>query len=145
MNRKLILYLLGLLLICSCAEKGEYSDWRGPERDGIYPETGLLKQWPEEGPDLLWSYEGLGFGHTAVAVSDQRVYLTGIKDSANTMGILFVFDTQGNLLWEKAYGEDFTNNFIGTRSTPVLVDDLIYIESGAGAVYCLQSENGAEV
>jgi len=145
MNRNLILPLLGLLLLCSCAEKGQYSDWRGPNRDGIYPETGLLKQWPAEGPDLLWSYEELGFGHTAVAVSDHRVYLTGIKDSAQSMGTLFVLDTQGNLLWEKAYGKDFTNNFIGTRSTPVVVDDLIYIESGAGAVYCLQTENGEEV
>lgn len=145
MKRILILSLFGLLLLCSCAEKGEYSDWRGPKRDGIYPETGLLKQWPEEGPDLLWSYEKLGFGHTAVAVSDQRVYLTGIKDSATSSGTLFVLDTQGNLLWEKEYGKDFTNNFIGTRSTPVVVDDLIYIESGAGAVYCLQTENGEEV
>ena len=86
MKRKLILPLFGLLLLCSCAEKGEYSDWRGPKRDGIYPETGLLKQWPEEGPALLWSYEELGFGHTAVAVSDDKVYLTGIKDSANSLG-----------------------------------------------------------
>ena len=145
MNRMLVLPLFGLLLLCSCAEKGQYSDWRGPKRDGIYPETGLLKQWPAAGPDLLWSYEDLGFGHTAVAATDHRVYVTGIKDSATSMGTLFVFDTQGNLLWEKAYGEDFTNNFIGTRSTPVVVDDLIYIESGAGAVYCLQSENGEEV
>jgi hypothetical protein len=144
MKRKLILPLFGLLLLCSCAEKGEYSDWRGPKRDGIYPETGLLKQWPYEGPALLWSYEELGFGHTAVAVSDDKVYLTGIKDSANSLGTLFVLDTQGNLLWEKEYGKDFTNNFIGKRSTPVVVDDLIYIESGAGAIYCLQTENGEE-
>ena len=144
MKRKLILPLFGLLLLCSCAEKGEYSDWRGPNRDGIYPETGLLKQWPAEGPDLLWSYEELGFGHAAVAVSDHKVYLTGIKDSAKSMGTLFVLDTKGNLLWEKEYGKDFTNNFIGTRSTPVVVDDLIYIESGAGAIYCLQTENGEE-
>jgi outer membrane protein assembly factor BamB len=130
MKRKLILPLFGLLLLCSCAEKGEYSDWRGPKRDGIYPETGLLKQWPYEGPALLWSYEELGFGHTAVAVSDHKVYLTGIKDSANSLG---------TLLWEKEYGKDFTINLIGTRSTPVVVDDLIYIESGAGAIYCLQT------
>lgn len=145
MMRILILPLFGLLLLCSCAKKGQYSDWRGPMRDGIYPETGLLKQWPPDGPDLLWTYEDLGFGHTAVAVSDQRVYLTGIKDSANSLGTLFVLDKQGNLLWEKEYGKDFTNNFIGTRSTPVVVDDLIYIESGAGAVYCLQTENGEKV
>jgi len=123
MKRKLILPLFGLLLLCSCAEKGEYSDWQGPKRDGIYPETGLLKQWPYEGPALLWSYEELGLGHAAVAVSDDKVYLTGIKDSAKSMGTLFVLDTKCNLLWEKDYGKDFTNNFIGTRSTPVVVDE----------------------
>jgi outer membrane protein assembly factor BamB len=61
------------------------------------------------------------------------------------MGTLFTFDLNGKLLWEKEYGVDFTNNFIGTRSTPVVVDDLIYIESGAGAVYCLNAESGEEV
>ena len=145
MNRLFILFLISLLLSYSCSKKSEYSDWRGPDRDGIYPETGLLKQWAEEGPALLWSYEELGYGHTAVAATGDKIYVTGIKDSAQSMGTLFVFDTEGNLLWEKIYGKDFTDNFIGTRSTPVVVDDLVYIESGAGAVYCLQSDDGEEI
>lgn len=145
MNRLVILFLIGLLLSCSNNKNSEYSDWRGPQRDGIYPETGLLKQWPEEGPELLWSFEELGYGHTAVAVAGEKIYVTGIKDSVRSLGTLFVFDTNGNMLWEKEYGKDFTDNFIGTRSTPVVVDDLVYIESGAGAVYCLETGNGTEV
>ena len=145
MIRILFLSLISLMLISSCAKKSEFSDWRGPGRDGIYSETGLLKQWTEEGPDLLWSYEGLGHGHNSVAVANNKVYVTGIKDSAQAMGTLFAFDVEGNLLWKKEYGRDFTDNFIGTRSTPVVVDDHIYLESGAGAVYCLNAQNGEEI
>lgn len=145
MVRILFLSLITLLIISSCAEKREFSDWRGPDRDGIYPETGLLKQWPEEGPDLLWSYEGLGHGHNSVAVAHNKIYVSGIKDSAQAMGTLFAFDLSGTLLWKKEYGKDFTDNFIGTRSTPVVVDEHIYLESGAGAIYCLNAQNGEEI
>ena len=145
MTRVFFLSLLAIVFITSCQQKSSTSDWRGPNRDGIYNETGLLKEWPENGPEMVWSYEGLGFGHSAVAVANDKVYVTGVKDTVNSMGTLFTFDLQGNLLWETEYGKDFTNNFHGTRSTPVVVDDLIYIESGMGAVHCLNAETGDEV
>lgn len=145
MLRILFLSLISFLIVSSCTTKGKFSDWRGPDRNGIYPETGLLKQWPEEGPDLLWSYEGLGHGHNSVAVAHDKIYVSGIKDSAQAMGTLFAFDLEGALLWKKEYGRDFTDNFIGTRSTAVVVDEHIYLESGAGAIYCLNSQNGEEI
>jgi len=145
MIKKLVPYLILLLIVTACSNKPEISDWRGPNRDGIYNETNLLKEWPGEGPEMLWSFEGLGYGHSSVAVANNNIYVTGIKDTIQSVGTLFVFDRDGNLLWEKEYGKDFTANFHGTRSTPVVVDDLIYIESGVGAVYCLNAENGDEV
>jgi len=145
MIRYFCMSLIPLFILASCTGKREYSDWRGPDRNGIYPESGLLKQWPEEGPELLWSYEGLGHGHNTVAVAHDRVYVSGIKDSARAMGTLFAFDLDGTLLWKKEYGQDFTDNFIGTRSTPVVVDEFLYLESGAGAIYCLNAENGEEI
>ena len=145
MIRFLLLSLTIILLNSSCIKKREFSDWRGPNRDGIFPETGLLKEWPAEGPSLLWSYEGLGHGHNSVAVANDMVYVTGVKDSAQAIGTLFAFDFGGELLWKKEYGKDFTDNFIGTRSTPVVVDDHIYLESGAGAIYCLSALNGEEI
>ena len=133
-TRTLILSLLCLVFLSACNQQREISDWRGPDRNGIYPETGLLKQWPEEGPSLLWSYEGLGHGHSTVAVANKKVYVTGVKDSAQSMGTLFTFDLEGALLWQ-----------IGTRSTPVVVDHHIYIESGAGSVYCLNAADGSVI
>ena len=148
MIRGILTLILLLLIIVSCqqkTDKTEISDWRGPNRDGIFPEKNLLKQWPETGPEMLWSYEGLGFGHSSVAVANNKVYVTGIKDTIASEGTLFTFDVSGKLLWQKDYGKDFTSNFHGTRSTTVIVDSLIYIESGMGAVYCLNAENGKQV
>ena len=125
--------------------KHEFSDWRGPNRNGIYKGNNLLKQWPENGPDLLWSYEGLGYGHSSAAVTSDRIFVTGIKDTIASLGTLFAFDVSGNLLWEKEYGPDFTASFHGTRSTPVVVDSLIYIESGVGKIFCLNTETGNQV
>ena len=145
MTRIIISFFLLIIVLTGCRQKTETSEWRGPNRDGIYPETNLLKHWPENGPEMLWSFEGLGFGHSAVAVANNKVYVTGMKDTVASLGTLFTFDLQGNLLWEKDYGGDFDLNFHGTRSTPIIVNDLIYIESGMGAVYCLNAESGAEI
>ena len=145
MNRITFLLFVSICAFYSCGQKKQYSDWRGPGRDGIYQETKLLKQWPENGPELLWSAEGLGFGHSAVAVTNDKVFVTGIKDTLASEGTLFAFELNGRLLWEKNYGKDFSLNFHGTRSTPVLMDDLIYIESGMGAVYCMNAETGEPI
>jgi len=148
MTRILPIIFLLFVLIAGCTKKNkvaEISDWRGPNRNGIFNEKGLLKEWPEDGPELLWSFEGLGYGHSSAAVANNKVYVTGIKDTIASAGTLFTFDLEGNLLWEKEYGPDFTANFHGTRSTPVIVDNLIYIESGVGKVYCLNADNGEEI
>ena len=145
MFRFLFVFIIFAPIFAVGQQKTEISDWRGPNRDGIFPEKNLLKQWPENGPEMLWSFEGLGFGHSSVAVANNKVYITGIQDTTVSAGTIFTFDLNGKLLWKKNYGKDFSLNFHGTRSTPVIVDDLIYIESGMGAVYCLNAENGNEV
>lgn len=148
MTRLFISFIVLIFISVSCQQKSpktEKSDWRGPNRDGIYDEENLLKQWPEEGPELLWSFEGLGFGHSSVAVANNKAYVTGIKDTVSSLGTLYTFNAIGELLWQKDYGKDFSLNFHGTRSTPVVVDDLIYIESGMGAVTCLNAENGEQI
>ena len=121
------------------------AQWRGPARDGIYPETGLLKEWPEEGPVMLWSYQGLGAGHSSPVVAGENVFVTGIPDTITSEGVLYKFDLNGNLIWKKSYGPDWSENFPGARSTPTVAGDLVYIESGAGAVYCLNASTGEKV
>ena len=134
-----------VIFMCSCSQKEPFSDWRGPDRNGIYPETGLMKEWPENGPEMLWSANGLGYGHSSAAVTSDHVFVTGVKDTVESMGCLFAFDKSGKLLYQKEYGKDFSLNFHGTRSTPVVVGNVIYIESGMGAVYALNTANGEQI
>jgi len=113
--------------------------WRGPERNGIYAETGLLKKWPENGPGLLWSYEGLGAGHGSVGIGKNRLFVLGMPDST---GVLYAFDFSGKLLWKKEYGPEWYANYTGARSTPVIIDNRLYFESGMGTVFCYDADNG---
>lgn len=137
------LFLIGLLFTGTVTQA--QTQWRGPNRDGIYPEKQLLKEWPADGPKMLWAYEGLGTGQGSVVVSAGKVFVTGIPDTLNSEGYLFAFNTSGKLLWKKNYGSDWTGIFPGARSTPTVVDDLIYVESGAGKLYCLRTSDGSQV
>ncbi|HET6559705.1 MAG TPA: PQQ-binding-like beta-propeller repeat protein [Prolixibacteraceae bacterium] len=121
------------------------SQWRGPNRDGIYKESQLLKEWPVEGPKMLWSFDQLGTGQGSVVVANEMIFVTGIPDTLTAEGFIFAFDSNGKLLWKKNYGKDWAGIFPGTRSTPTVVDDLVYIESGNGSVHCLKADNGEQV
>ncbi|MEN8202129.1 MAG: PQQ-binding-like beta-propeller repeat protein [Bacteroidota bacterium] len=117
----------------------EPSVWRGPSGDGIYPESGLLQTWPATGPEILWSYGELGQGHSSAIVSNGYVYTSGMTDGK---GFLFKFDLKGKLIYKKAYGPEFTESWYGTRGTPVIVGDKIYLESGHGKLVCFNEQDG---
>lgn len=139
-----IFVLILLLSACkhSSPDTDEISQWRGPARDGIYPDKDLLKQWPENGPELLWSFEGLGSGQGSPVMAGKHIFVTGIPDTLTAEGYLYKFDTEGKLVWQKNYGKDWNGIFPGARSTPTVAGKKIYIESGNGAVHCLDTETG---
>jgi len=120
----------------------ELLQWRGPNRNGIYSEKGLLKSWPEKGPDMLWSFEGLGAGHGNVGLGKDKIFVLGMPD---TIGILYCFDYNGKLIWHKEYGPEWYENYTGARSTPVIINDLVYFESGRGGVFCYDSKSGTKI
>ena len=68
--------------------------WRGPERDGVYFENGLLKEWPSEGPELLWETMELGKGYSSPVIVDGRLYITGM-DEEGTQEIFFAYSLDG--------------------------------------------------
>ena len=139
MITKNIFYLFITILLFSCIEYVEISQWRGPNRDGKYPEKDLLRQWPETGPDLLWSFEGLGEGHGNVGIGKNKLFVCGMPD---TIGVLYSFNLNGDLLWKKEYGLEWYKNYTGSRSTPTVVGDLVYFESGQGVVFCYDGNSG---
>lgn len=143
MNRNSIFLGFAILISFSFTYKNENtSEWRGPNRQGIFYETGLLNSWPENGPELLWSYEGLGAGHSSPGIGNNCIFMTGMID---TVGVLYSFDMNGKSLWKKEYGEEWHVNYTGTRSTPLVVDKLVYFVSGMGEVFCFNANDGTKV
>jgi len=128
------LLLVVFLLNTSLCLSADWPQFRGPNRDGKSGETGLLKKWSEGGPTLLWSYEGVGQGYASVSVVDGTVYTTGIND--DNQGTLFAIDNKGKLQWKKEYGQGWTGSYAGTRTTPTVDGDRIYVISGMGVLSC---------
>ena len=136
----LVYFSLCVITVFTDGNKDEISQWRGPNRDGKFPATNLLKNWPVDGPGLIWSFEGLGEGHGNVGIGNDRLYICGMNDST---GHLFSFDMDGNLLWDKSYGLEWNKDYTGVRSTPTVIGDLVYFESGYGVVFCYDGKSGA--
>ena len=113
--------------------------FRGPDRDGKFPESDLLKEWPEGGHQLLLEFEGIGEGYSSVISNGKYIYVSGkIED----MDHLTCIDFEGNQLWQVAYGRSWNQGTPNTRSTPIIEDDRIYIISGMGELVCLNAETG---
>jgi len=132
--------LFFLLIFTGCtAPVQEYPvEWRY-DRTGIYSqETGLLKSWPADGPELLWYYDGLGDGHSSVAIASGKIYITGLLDGK---GYLYIFNSDGKLLNKVMYGDEWTENYVGARATPIINEGKIYLMSGTGNLVCLDEKN----
>ncbi len=132
-------------LVCSLAfSTGLFAQvdaqFRGLARDGVYPEKNLLSVWPAEGPALLWSNTSIGNGYGPPAITSDRVYITGEVDST---GYLYAFDLKGMLLWKSDYGKEWVVSYTGSRSTPTVVGNLIYVCSGLGNLSCFDAKDGA--
>ena len=138
--KKFLFIILVSLPIIVLAQKN--SQWRGENRDGIYNEQGLLKVWSEDGPQLLWKFEGLGEGHTSVAIASEKIYITGMH--GDTL-MLYVFDMKGNLLKEKEIGKEWNKNHNGTRSTVCINDGKLYVFNALGTLFCLDETTLNEV
>lgn len=141
--KKNLLYVFIATILFSCSTKEEkqitFEQWRGENRDGKYQERDLLKTWTEEGPELLWFNEDLGEGYGSPIITDSSIYILASRDS---IAVVVAFDLKGNVKWQKDFGFEWNSSFPGTRSTPTLIDKLLYVSSGTGDIACMQSENG---
>jgi len=113
--------------------------WRGPQANGIYPDKGLLKVWPADGPQVLWQFEGLGQGFSTPVFTKDNIFVSGM--SVDT-GFMYKLTLAGKLVWKKMYGTEFKKQWPGARSCPTVVGDKLYIETGTGHVCCMSSVDG---
>jgi outer membrane protein assembly factor BamB len=129
----------------SAEAEPHWPNFRGPERTDISPDTGLLKSWPAEGPRLVWETAGAGRGYSSLAIADGRVYTLGDGPSTadDTDEYLTCFDeATGKQLWLAKVGPAWTGNYEGTRSTPTVDGERVYVVTPQGVLVCCETASG---
>lgn len=139
---KQIITILSLLLSTSIFSQN-IVEFRGINRSGQYNGTGLLKQWPESGPEMLLKIEGVGKGYSQPIFADEKIFISGIKQ--DTTDVLSAYNLKGELLWETPYGRSWTASYIDSRSTPTFENGKLYIASGTGQLNCIDAETGNSI
>jgi outer membrane protein assembly factor BamB len=130
--------------LTAAGQAREWSQWRGPNRDGVSSETGLLKQWPPAGPPQIWRAGGAGTGYSSFSSSAGRLYTLGVR--GDTEYVIALDEATGRKLWETASGRRFRNEQgDGPRSTPTVDDSRVYAFGGSGDLSCLDAATGARI
>ena len=118
-----------------------WPQWRGPNRDGISKETGLLKQWPADGPPLVWKAAGAGRGYSSFSISDGKLFTMGLRGDRE---YVVAFDiATGKEAWATPHGGAFRNDRgDGPRGTPTVDGDRVYALGGNGDLSALEVKTG---
>lgn len=132
----------GVLLVGAWAE--DWPQWQGPDRNSISKETGLLKEWPKEGPTLAWKTPALGGGDSAPSIAKGRLYGMSIRGDQEVVWALS--ESDGKEVWVSplgpAYKQQASQSKEGPGCTPTVDGDKLYVEGMAGNVACLQATDG---
>jgi outer membrane protein assembly factor BamB len=131
--RSLLLTLPLPLLLVPAGRAADWPQFRGPKRDGLSTETGLLKTWPRGGPPLLWTATGLGGGYSSVSVAGDRIYTLGNK--GQDTHLLALERETGKVLWSSPIGRAGGN----LGCTPTVDGDRIYALGQAGDLACFDA------
>ena len=134
---------LTLSATSALAETNNWPQWLGPHRNGLTDETGLLKEWPEEGPKKVWMSDKCGLGYSGPAIVDGKLYIMGARDNSE---FLLAFDANtGDELWAAKIGEQYQNGWgDGPRGTPTVDGDRVYALGAQGTLVCVDAQTGSE-
>ncbi len=137
------LAVVGLAVEAGWAESVDWPQFRGPGRDGISSETGLLKQWPADGPRLLWKLEGLGRGYSTLAIVGGKFFTMGDRraQGGSEAQCVLAYDLASRKeLWATPIGPPHSDG--GPRCTPTVDGDLLYGIGTEGDLACLETATG---
>jgi outer membrane protein assembly factor BamB len=145
MNTRILCALCaGISLVASLARADDWPQWRGPDRNGISKETGLLKEWPGDGPKLAWQARDIGGGYSTPAVVGNRLYLMSNRGADDEF--VQAFDTQdAKPIWSVRVGKVGPNTgpqYPGSRSTPTVEGDVLFALGSDGNLVCLETKTG---
>lgn len=138
------LVLLGLISVATTLSAGDWPHWRGPDRDDVSKETGLLKEWPKEGPLRAWLNTDVGMGYSGVSIVGGKLFTMGAREDTEFLICLDAND--GKELWSARIGSRLGNNWgDGPRGTPSVDGERVYAMGGQGTLICAQVANGEVV
>jgi outer membrane protein assembly factor BamB len=134
-----------LLAFALTATAADWPQWRGPNRDGISKETGLLQEWPKGGPPVRWKITDLGTGYSSPAIAQGKVYIQTTRD--NEEFTVALDEKTGKQIWSTKIGKVGVNKgpqYPGTRSTPTVDGKLMYSLASDGELTCLDTEGSVK-
>ena len=147
MKRSLVCSL-SVAFACSLASAEDWPQWQGKNRDGLSGETGLLQEWPAEGPPLAWRVGDLGGGFSAPAIVGGRLY--GMSNRGDDEVVWALSEKDGSEIWSSRLGPAFEGQSRpqaseGPGATPTFDDGRLYVVGSAGNIACLSAKDGAIV
>jgi outer membrane protein assembly factor BamB len=143
-HKSAVVAVLMAFVFAAVAIAADWPQWRGPQRDGISKETGLLKQWPENGPPELWRVADVGDGYSTPAIVGDTLYLMGNEGTDNEF-VQARSVKDGSQIWSVRVGKVGPNDspqYPGARSTPTVDGDLLYALGSNGDLVCLTRASG---
>jgi len=147
MLRRYLVCTLILSFTLTLASAADWPQWRGPNRDGISKDTGLLQEWPKDGPAIRWKAADLGPGYSSPVIVKGKLYIQSTKGQDE---LTYCLDEKnGKIVWESkaigAVGKNRGPDYPGTRSTPTVDGDRLYCLASAGQLTCLELLSGKEI
>ncbi|MEX2287792.1 MAG: PQQ-binding-like beta-propeller repeat protein [Planctomycetaceae bacterium] len=118
---------------------GDWPQWRGPNRDNLSAETGLLEEWPENGPPMLWENTAMGSGYSSFVVERDKLFTMGVKKNKSFL-IAIDVNAKGKTLWELPIADNPT-----VYSTPTIDGDVVYALGLEGDLVCAETSGGKEI
>ena len=140
-----LLLLISVASVCLAQSNANWPQWRGPNRDGLSKETGLLKQWPTEGPPLVWKASGAGRGYSSFSIANGKLFTMGLRGDKE---FVIAFDVAtGKEAWATAHPSSAFENDRGDgpRGTPTVEGDRVYALGGNGDLSVLDARTGKMV
>jgi outer membrane protein assembly factor BamB len=145
---RLLLPVVSLTMVLACstgfaqrADVAHWPGWRGADRSGLSPDRGLNTNWEAAPPKLLWMGEGLGKGYASVSLAGGRIFTTGNQSDGQAVSALDAAD--GRLLWRTPITTASPKHgHEGSRCTPTVDGDRLYVVASSGAIVCLSAVDG---
>lgn len=128
----------------AAATAADWPQFRGPNRDGVSAETGLLRAWPAGGPKLLWSTQ-VGPGYAAAAIVGGRVYFDDYDETAGDYLVRCLSLADGKELWRFKESRRIRPNHAITRTVPAADGRFVFSLDPKAVLHALDARSGREI